>query len=141
LVKIILVLLVVVGLVVSVTPGSPPAVHPSAKHVLAGFVETLKPTGVPEDHVFIYAPLNCPRPAGRKGDALAAELDQLGIPNTRAQSFSAQVTGSSPDEAAAAAHTDSILQAEGPAVLIHGWGKSDPSLDEVVATYRHFAKR
>lgn len=101
-----------------------------------GFIPVTVPDAARAGSVVIYAPLNCPSHEARRADALADELGRLGIPVVRSSSFSLALNNPSKAEMASIERTTAIIQAAAPAVFLKGMGKSNPSLDEVVAEYR-----
>jgi hypothetical protein len=57
-----------------------------------GFVPVQTPPGTPPDQVIILAALNCPSAAAQRADTMAKRLTEMGIPNTRANHYSASIT-------------------------------------------------
>jgi hypothetical protein len=100
-----------------------------------GFVPVLAASGAPQNTAIILAALNCPSAQAKRADALAAKLDELGIPNTRANNYS--VANVTRDQAPLIKQTSAVLGGEIPVVIINGKGKANPSVDDVVAEYRH----
>jgi hypothetical protein len=100
-----------------------------------GFVPVLTAGGAPQNTAIILAALNCPSAQAKRADALAAKLDELGIPNTRANNYS--VTNVTREQAPLIKQTSAVLGGEIPVVIINGRAKANPSLDDVVAEYRH----
>jgi hypothetical protein len=103
------------------------------------FRSVAMPDGAERNRVLILAPLNCPSTAAKRADALAAKLDQMGIPNTRSNTFHLHYDTRSADERAAAQHASEVLGGEIPAVFINGMGKANPSPDEVAEIFRRTA--
>ena len=80
--------------------------------------------------VVIFAPENCPEDAGRRADALAEALSRSGVPVSRLNHVSFNV--SSPDEAS---RINAVMTGTIPIVVVRGRAKANPSLDEVLAEY------
>src|SRR5262245_5544888 len=53
-----------------------------------GFVELAQPVGTEPGKVFIFAPANCPREAGRRSDALTQSLAESDVAYTRSAHLS-----------------------------------------------------
>jgi hypothetical protein len=100
-----------------------------------GFVPVMASSGAPQNTAIILAALNCPSAQAKRADALAAKLDELGIPNTRANNYS--VANVTRDQASMIEQTSAVLGGEIPVVIINGRGKANPSVDDVVAEFRH----
>jgi hypothetical protein len=100
------------------------------------FLHTAMPGDAKANTVLILAPVNCPSKAAKRADALAAQLTQMGIPNSRGNSFQLHVRSPSPEVQADMQRAGQILQGEIPAVFVNGMGKSNPSAEEVAAVYR-----
>jgi hypothetical protein len=99
-----------------------------------GFVPVQMSAGAPADTVVVLAPLNCPSAAAKRADAMVKQLSEMGIPNTRANNYSASIT--SRDQLPLLQQTSLVLGGEIPVVIINGRGKANPTLDEVAAEYR-----
>jgi hypothetical protein len=100
-----------------------------------GFVPVLAASGAPTNTAIILAALNCPSAQAKRADALAAKLDELGIPNTRANNYA--VANVTRDQTPMIKQTSAVLGGEIPVVIINGKGKANPSVDDVVSEYRH----
>jgi hypothetical protein len=101
-----------------------------------GFIPTTMPTEARPGTVLILAPMNCSRAAGKRADALADELDRMGIPAKRSDHFSVNVTAPTDEEQANLERLNTVVNGEIPAVFINGMGRSNPTADEVAAEYR-----
>lgn len=101
-----------------------------------GFIPVSMPSQAPTGHVYILAPLNCPSPEARRADELAARLHQLGIPVKRGSGYSLQFGEPTEQAIADAKRTSHILEGPIPAVFVNGMGKSNPTLEDVLAEYR-----
>jgi hypothetical protein len=99
-----------------------------------GFVPVLTSNGAPANTAIILAAINCPSAQAKRADALAAKLNELGIPNTRANNYA--VANVTREQAAMIKQTSAVLGGEIPVVIINGKGKANPSVDDVVAEYR-----
>jgi hypothetical protein len=100
-----------------------------------GFVRVLAANGAPQNTAIILAALNCPSAQAKRADALAARLDELGIPNRRANNYA--VANVTRDQAPMIKQTSAVLGGEIPVVIINGKGKANPSIDDVVSEYRN----
>ncbi len=103
----------------------------SANH--NGFVPVEMPDGAPANTVVILAPLNCPREAGQRAEALAKRLTEMGIPNLKTNHYSVQDVRL--ERFDALNRTAVILRGEIPIVMINGRGKANPTIDQVTAEY------
>ncbi len=101
-----------------------------------GFVEVFMPSGLKNNKVYIMAPQNCPKEAGRRADALERELREFGIPVERNSSGSVSPPGSTEDQQAKFKRTVAILKGEIPAVFVNGMAKPNPHIDEIISEYK-----
>jgi hypothetical protein len=99
-----------------------------------GFVPVQTPAGTLPDKVIILAALNCPSVAAKRADTMAQRLTELGIPNTRANHFSASINDR--EQLPLLQRTSIVLGGEIPIVIINGMAKANPSVDEVASEYR-----
>jgi hypothetical protein len=100
------------------------------------FIATAMPDGAEKNKVLILAPVNCPSAAAKRADSLAAQLENMGIPVTRSNSFALRVNNPSEEDKASMERAASVLRGEIPAVFINGMGKANPSAEEVASVYR-----
>lgn len=98
-----------------------------------GFVSVQMPDDGKEDVVLILAPLSSPSNDAKRADALAARLNERGIPNRRGSSY--LIYSLKPGQVSAVERAKEIMRSEAPAVFINGMAKANPSVDEVVAEY------
>jgi hypothetical protein len=101
-----------------------------------GFISVLMPDGARPNTVIILAPQNCPSDAAQRADSLATRLTKAGIPNTRSDSFAANIAEPTKDQQAAVKRAVNILNGGVPAVFVNGMAKANPNFDEVVAEYQ-----
>jgi hypothetical protein len=99
-----------------------------------GFVPVITSAGAPADTVVILAALNCPSAAAKRAKAMAERLSEMGIPNSRADSYQASITDRK--LVPLLQQTNQVLGGEIPVVIINGMGKANPTVDEVAAEYR-----
>jgi hypothetical protein len=99
-----------------------------------GFVPVKMPPGTPPDKVIILAALNCPSAAAQRADTMAKRLTEMGIPNARANHFSATITDR--DEIPLLERTSVVVQGENPVVIVNGMAKANPTVDEVASEFR-----
>lgn len=101
-----------------------------------GFLRTAMPEEARHGTVLVLAPVNCPSEAAQRADALARELEGMGIPVQRLNHFSIDGTYSNDEQKLALEHTNKVFQGEIPAVFVNGMGKANPTADEVADEYR-----
>ena len=98
-----------------------------------GFVQLPKVIGFNEARVMIIAAENCPRADAQRADRLAQELQDRGIPVSRAHEVEFN-----PEhiDLAVAQKIPAVMDGPLPIVFIHGRAKGNPTLDDVVAEYQ-----
>lgn len=99
-----------------------------------GFVPVLMPDGAPPDTVLIFAALNCPAKPAQRANAMATQLQKMGIPIQRMDHYS--VANLKQDQMPLALRTNAVMGGELPVVLVNGLAKANPSVDEVAVEYR-----
>lgn len=99
-----------------------------------GFVPVQTPPGTPQDKVIILAALNCPSAAAQRADNMANRLTEMGIPNTRANHYSASITDR--DQLPLLQRTSVVMGGEIPVVIVNGMAKANPTVDEVASEFR-----
>jgi hypothetical protein len=99
-----------------------------------GFVPVQTPPGTPADTVIILAALNCPSAAAQRADTMAKRLTEMGIPNTRANHYSASITDR--DQLPLLQRTSVVMGGEIPVVIVNGMAKANPTVDEVASEFR-----
>jgi hypothetical protein len=99
-----------------------------------GFVPVQTPAGTLPDKVIILAALNCPSTAAQRADTMAKRLTELGIPNTRANHYSASITDR--DQLPLLQRTSVVMRGEIPVVIVNGMAKANPTVDEVASEFR-----
>jgi hypothetical protein len=99
-----------------------------------GFVPVQTAAGTPADQVIILAALNCPSAAAKRADTMAQRLTALGIPNTRANHYSASITDRG--QLPLLQRTSVVMNGEIPIVIINGMAKANPTVDEVASEFR-----
>ena len=109
--------------------------YDTAEKSASGFVDVAMPSNAKDNTVIIFAPLNCPREAGQRAQALHERLKQLEVPNMMSNSYSLRFTDNSEEFKAKLQRTNAVMQGELPIVLINGMGKPNPTAEEVVAEY------
>jgi len=100
------------------------------------FISTAMPDGAEKDKVLVLAPVNCPSAAAKRADSLAAQLESMGIPVTRSNSFALRISNPSEEDKASMERAANVLRGEIPAVFVNGRGKANPSAEEVASVYR-----
>jgi hypothetical protein len=99
-----------------------------------GFIELPSPSNASPGNVLVLAAENCPEEAAKRADALTEELRRNNIPVTRAHSTNFSFQNPDPDTMR---RLDSVMRGDLPVVFINGKGKSNPTLDEVIAEYQN----
>jgi hypothetical protein len=99
-----------------------------------GFVPVQTSPGIPSDKVIILAAVNCPSAAAQRADTMAKRLTEMGIPNTRANHYSASITDR--DQLPLLQRTSIVLGGEIPVVIVNGMAKANPTVDEVASEFR-----
>lgn len=92
----------------------------------------LNPAEASNQRVVIMTPQNCPSQQAAHARALAAALQEAGVPTEMRSDFSASFT----DEAEAERVNRHMSTAEVPIVIVRGWAKGSPTLDQVIAEYK-----
>ena len=106
-----------------------------------GFAAVLMPSEVPDNTVYIYAPLECPCEATQRANKLAEQLEAAGITTLRGQSYSISLPTATDEQRAMGDHGAALCNGEGPAVFVNGMGCDNPPLAVVVAEYKAFRKK
>jgi hypothetical protein len=99
-----------------------------------GFVPVLMPDGATPDTVLIFAALNCPAKPAQRANAMATQLQKMGIPIQRMDHYS--VANLKQDQMPLALRTNAVMGGELPIVLVNGLAKANPSVDEVAVEFR-----
>lgn len=99
-----------------------------------GFVPVIMPDGAPPDTVLIFAALNCPAKPAQRANAMATQLQKMGIPIQRMDHYSA--ANLKQDQIPLALRTNAVMGGEIPIVLLNGLAKANPSVDEVAVEFR-----
>lgn len=113
-----------------VAAGAPVAAGDSGLSA-AGFYP-LKPADAKNPRVTIMSAPNCPRAEAVRARALESSLRSAGIPCEIKQGIEFQFT----DPAEAERVTKFMEKVANPLVLVRGWAKGDPSLQDVIAQYQ-----
>jgi hypothetical protein len=99
-----------------------------------GFIPVQMPVGAPPDTVVIIAPINCPSAGAQRAKALHDQLTARGIPNILTNQYSAVPTAENRE---GLEHALALRDGEIPVVMVNGLGSNNPTLDDVIAEYRH----
>jgi len=111
-----------------------------SSHSPNGFVEVVMPNGTKNNMVYVLAPINCPKEAGQRADAIERELNLLGIPVERSSNGSLNSQGNSVEEQKKFKRSVAIMKGEIPGVFVNGMAKENPAISEVVAEYKRTEK-
>lgn len=95
-----------------------------------GFVTLPRPSNVNTNKVIILAAKNCTKEAALRANRLASELSDRNIPYTRLTRIAFQDYDPSMKRT-----LDSVLRGPVPVVLVHGKGKANPTLSDVLSEY------
>lgn len=101
-----------------------------------GFVEINPPEGVSAQKVMILTPPDCPRERASCAGPLFDALQQDGIPVERFHRYLSDIENPSPEQLAKNERLRKLREQNGPLVLINGWAKVSPSVDEVKGEYQ-----
>ena len=96
-----------------------------------GFVEINPPDGVSAHKVLLLTPPDCPRERTSCAGPLFDALQQDGIPVERFHRYSSDIENPTPAQRAKNERLRVLRQRTGVLVLINGWAKVDPSVDDV----------
>ena len=96
----------------------------------AGFVPVPQPRGTSLDRVLIFAPRDCPSAEAQRARELSQALADHGVPHGLLDQ--ADFDLQSPEQAAS---VHRVMEGTIPIVFVHGRGKANPTLDEVLAEY------
>jgi hypothetical protein len=83
-------------------------------------------------NVVIMSPPNCPSHEAQRARALGDSLAQAGIPHEMRSGIQFQFNN--PDDVARV--NKYMTDVANPLVLVRGWARGNPSLDQVIAQYR-----
>lgn len=97
----------------------------------AGFI-LLRPEDAKNPRVAIMSPPNCPSDAAQRARALDSALNSAGIPCEIKSGIS--FSFDNPDDAARVQKF--MANVADPLVLVRGWAKGNPTVDQVIAEYR-----
>ena len=101
-----------------------------------GFIQLPRPDA-PDDQVVIFAAVTCSRPVAQHANALARQLESVGVPCHRTQSarFSASDMSGPP------APLVEVMEGALPVVFINGWAKNNPTFSEIISEYHLRVRR
>jgi hypothetical protein len=99
-----------------------------------GFVPVIMPDGAPPGTVLVFGTLDLPAAEAQRADAMAKQLNEMGIPTKRTNHYTA--ANITQEQQSLVAHTEALLHGEIPIVLLNGVAKANPTVDEVAAEYR-----
>jgi len=129
------VVLTLVGKVRQQAAKSPAATTASAKSgdklSAQGFF-LLSAAEASNSRVVVMTPPNCPSADARRARALVEQLEQAGVPVETRDHISAEFT----DPAEAERVNQHMSSAPMPLVIVRGWAKGAPTLDQVIAQYQ-----
>jgi hypothetical protein len=99
------------------------------------FVPVEMPGGTPRNTVLVLAPPNCPSERAKRADALVSALQAKGIPVTRGDSISFEISNPSIEQREGVERTMQVFRQGAPAVYVNGMGMSNPDFAQVAAVY------
>lgn len=97
-----------------------------------GFLALPRPDAVNPNEIIILAARNCPRAGARRARAMERALADRHIPHALRDSIHFEFSASSQPKIPG---LNLVMNGATPIVLIHGRGKANPTLDEVLAEY------
>jgi len=98
----------------------------------SGFLALPPPDGVNPNEIIILAARNCPRAGARRARAMARALADRHIPHALRDHINFELPPGSQPEIPG---LNLVMNGATPIVLIHGRGKANPTLDDVLAEY------
>ncbi|WP_154223232.1 hypothetical protein [Marinicella rhabdoformis] len=101
-----------------------------------GFSDIYMPNNFKSDVVYIVAPKNCPKKAGKRADALELALKSRGVTVVRSNSVSINAIEPSEETISKIERSSTVLRGTIPAVFFNGMASSNPTADEVFAQWR-----
>jgi hypothetical protein len=102
-----------------------------------GFVSVFMPNGSSPNEAYVLSPINCTSEEVAMGKKLADDLEAAGIAVTRSESFRVFVDNATDEQNAAMVRSTDVLNSGGPPIVfLNGYGKSRPTVDEVLAVYK-----
>jgi len=106
-----------------------------AKPDAFGFIPLALPNEAEPGKVFIMGPLNCPSPEGRKSDALAETLKNMGILCTRTDRISLPSLSSDQN-----AVWEKVFKDGPPLVFVGMRVRSNPDTNDIIAEYKQWTE-
>ena len=97
-----------------------------------GFLALPRPNGVNPHEIIILAARNCPRAGARRARAMARALADRHIPHALRDNIHFELPAASQPLIPG---LNLVMNGATPIVLIHGRGKANPTLHEVLAEY------
>jgi hypothetical protein len=108
----------------------------AATDVGHGFVSVFMPNGSSPNQAYVLTPINCTSEEVAIGEKLAKDLEAAGILVTRSESFRVSVENATEEQNAAINRSTEVLNSGGPPIVfLNGYGKSRPTVGEVLAVY------
>lgn len=101
-----------------------------------GFTDIHMPNNFRSDVVYIVAPKNCPKKAGKRADALELALRSRGVAVVRSNRVSINAIDPSEETRSKIERSSAVLRGTIPAVFLNGMASSNPTADDVFAEWR-----
>lgn len=94
------------------------------------------PDDAQANDIIIYTAPNCPSAIAQRSRALFRELRRENIPVKKSSRYAVRSTDTSREFKKKMQRTFKILESEGVVVLVAGYAKINPTLDEVISQYQ-----
>lgn len=101
-----------------------------------GFTSIVMPDDAQENDIIIYIAPNCPSLIAQRGRSLFRELRRENIPVRKSSNYSVSSMNTSRAFKNKMKRTFEVMESGGVVVLVGGYGKSDPTLEEVISQYQ-----
>ncbi|WP_440225205.1 hypothetical protein ACQQ2N_08115 [Dokdonella sp. MW10] len=107
-----------------------------AQKDMYGFLAVPMPDGAPAGTILVFAPPNCPKESARRAQSLVDELSRRGVPVMLTSHYTNGSLMPGPESTEILKRLDHVMRGQLPIALVNGRGKANPSIEDVLATYR-----
>lgn len=101
-----------------------------------GFNTIVMPDDAQANDVIIYTAPNCPSDVAQRSRKLFRELRRENIPVKKSSNYSVSSINASREFKKKMQRTFKVLQSDGVVVLVGGYGKTNPTLEEIIPQYK-----
>lgn len=101
-----------------------------------GFVNVFMPDGSNPNEALVLTPIHCTSEEVAMGKKLEEDLKAAGVPVSRAENFDISVDNATEDQKAAINQSVELFKSDYPIVFLNGYGKSRPTVAEVLEVYK-----